>query len=281
MMCPQERKANKRRRSASPIPSQLASPPTQPSPSLFPELLESAKRFAVASPKPNKLTSESPHRPSPGKTASPTIKQLFSRQAASQSPANAKPKPSSAMGQSIPPKSVPGSQAAADGHGSFAPSRVQTQRAASAAATAKATTRAVTPDRQDDTDLVKHAAGLLSQAIKSSPASQAAHRRSAQRATATAEDNDIAARHQRSSPISPDAGSAVEDADSAGKQELDVSSPARKQEGGASASRAGAVHRQRPLGSQASRRPVKRQNQQPKRQPLAQEAEVIDLMESD
>ena len=227
----------------------------------------------MASPKPDKLISASPRRLSATKTASPTIKQLFSRQAASQSPAAAKPASSSAVGESVPAKSTSDREPAAGNHGLSACSRpVQAQRTAPAAATARATT----PDRQDDRDLVKHATGLLSQAIKSSPASQAAHPHSGQRAQAEA-----AARHQRSRPISPDAGSAVEDAASAGKQELDVTSPVRKQEGGVSATRAGAMHQRRALGPQASHRNVNRQNLQPSRQSSAEEADVIDLLDSD
>ena len=241
----------------------VGSPPTQPSPSAFPELLGSAKRFAAASPRPHKVTSPS-HRPSPGKPASPTIQQLFSRQAASQSPAASKAVSNLSKPVSIPAKIAFGKRAAADNL---------------AASASQATARAGTPQSQDDSSLVKQAAELLSEAYKTSPAGKA-HHRSSRRADSVR----AAAWPQGPSALSPDAASAVEAERTPSEQAVEVDSPAHGQQGGAALQlpRSTGMHSQRSAGShQGSHKSNQRQRGKLDRRPSGQQAEVIDLLDSD
>lgn len=214
----------KKRRSRSPDPLEVTSPgrtPAQPSPSAFPELLDSAKRFAVVSPRP-KLTSPSRHRPMLGKPASPTIQQLFSRQAASQSPGGAKP---SSAPASAPVKSMSGNPA-----GGAEPAVVCTSVKGHESAAAATAVRERRPHEQRDRLLVnKQATGILSEVVNSSAAGRVAPLRSVisgerggQQAVSGAD-----AMNQSSTPISPDESSGVQQTSGADEQVMDVTSPAR------------------------------------------------------
>lgn len=230
--CLQGRKVAKRRRSELADPLEATSPnvaAAQASPSDFPELQGSAKRFAGSSPK--QLNPASPHRPAVlGKTASPTIKQLFSRQAASQSPGGAK---TSSAPASSAAKATSANQAVANGTDSMSPSRAvlrQTSVDGDSAAVKSGS------EKQDDRHLVKQAAGMLSEVLRASPAGKAAYQRSLSKGGRAGQPPlpQAPARDGSSSPISPDASSAVRQMSGDDEQAIDVSSPAGKGAGGKS-----------------------------------------------
>lgn len=221
----------KRRRSESADPLEAASPsvaPVKALPSDFPELQGSAKRFAGLSPKAQRLNSASPHRPALGKTASPTIRDMFSRQAANQSPNGAKPSssPASAAG-----KPTSANQAAANGRKLLTPSRC-VQRQSSVVADSAVPEHS--PEKQHDRHLVKQAAGMLSEVLSASPAGKAACRRSIERGEREGQPtaSNAAARHQHSSPTSPES-SVAKQASGADEQAIDINNPAGKGEANA------------------------------------------------
>ena len=246
--CLQGRQVTKRRRSESAGPPEAASPsaaPAKPSPSDFPELQGSAKRFSGLSPKAQKLNSASPHRPARGNTMSPTIQQLFSRQAACQSPGGAKPS-SSPASAAVKPASA--QQSAAAGTKLFAPSTSVQRQASEVLDSAVPESSS---GNQHGSHLVKQAAGLLSDALSASPADKVAHRRSieegerAGQLTASSADP----RHQSSTC---DRSSAVQQTCETDEQAMHVSTSAGKGEG--SASLDGSADMQSGQPSQASRK---------------------------
>ena len=254
---------SKRRRSESVDPPEAASPSAAPAkalPSDFPELQGSAKRFAGLSPKTQKLNSASPHRPAhrPGKPASPTIRDLFSRQATSQSPGGAKPSSSPA---STAITVTAANQAAANGTRLVGPSRsVQRQTSVVADSTVPESSL---EKQHEHGQLVKQLAEILS----ASPAGKAACRHNIEKAERAGQPTaSIAvARHQRSSP---DESSAAQQTSGADEQAINVSSPAGK--GEATAPLSGNTRMQ--SGASQARKARQKQNRKSM-------AEVIDLSE--
>ena len=270
----------KRRRSHSPNPPE-ATPPSGPSaqpssPSAFPELLGSAKRFAVTSPKASKLNSASPHRSMLGKPASPTIQQLFSRQAASQSPAGAKT------------SSAPASAAVKSRANPAVTDRAKLDEVSRCVKGREPFDDAVTAaqkgclDEQQASPLVKQAVGILSEVVNSSAAGRALLRsiKSTEKAgqprlpgaTATG---------QSSSPVSPDESSTVQQTSGADERALDLTSPARGRDRSGSLSRS--TDLQGGQTSHTARVGKARRRQNSTRQFSGREsiaaAEVIDLVD--
>lgn len=265
--CLQGRKLTKRRRSESADPPAVASPasvPVKPSPSDFPELQESAKRFSGLSPKAQKLHSASPYRPALGNNASPTIQELFSRQAACHSPGGAKPSsaPASAAVKPVSPH-----QAAASSTQLLAPSR-SVQRQSSLRP--DSATPESSPEKQHESQLVKQVAGILSEALSASPAGKAACRRSIEKDKRAVQPtaSGANARHQSSTC---DRGSAVQQTSGANEQAIDVSSPAGK--GDNSAPRSADMQNGQPSqGNRASQK----QNRKSSKFSMAEVIEILD-----
>ena len=265
--CLQGRKMTKRRRSESAGPPEVASPsaaPAKPLPSNFPELHGSAKRFAALSPKAQKLNFASPHRPARGDIASPTIQELFSRQAACQSPDGAKPSPAraSAAGK---PASV--HRVADSGTKLVTPSRsVQRQTSVVLDSAAPGSS----PEKQHDSCLVKEAAGLLSEVFSASPAGKAAYQRSIEKGERAGQPTASSgnARHQSSTC---DRSSAVQQTVGADDQAIDVSRPAGKGEGSAPLSRSASMQSGQPS---RSNRASQKQNRKSRK---FSTAEVIEI----
>lgn len=272
----------KRRRSQSPDPLE-ATPPDMPpaqlsSPSVFPELLGSAKRFAVTSPKANKLNSASPHRPTLGKPASPTIQQLFSRQAASQSPAGARPSPAPAP---APVKSASANPAVAD---SAKPTELCRSVKGHKPAGAATAVQERCPEEQRGRPLAKQAVGILSEVVKSSAAGRAAHLRSIRSAekAGQARLSGASAMDRSSSPVSPDESSAVQQMPGA-DEAMDITSPERTTNRSGSSSRSTDVRGGESGHGTRVSKPWRRQEQKAARKGFGRAsvaaAEVINLVD--
>lgn len=243
----------KRRRSESADPPEAASTstaPVKPSPSDFPELQGTAKRFSGLSPRAQKLHSASPHRP--------TIQERFSRQAAYQSPGGAKASSAPASAASKPASAH---QAAASGTTLLAPSRcVQRQHSVGPDSAALESS----PEKQH---LVKQAAGILSEALSASPAGKAACRRSTDKVEWAGQPTASSANAKQQSSTH-DRGSAVQQTSGADEQAMDVSSP-----GSASAARSADMQSGQP--SQGSRG-LQKQNRKCRKFLMT---DVIDLLD--
>ena len=207
-----------------------------------------------------------------GKTASPTIQQLFSRQAAGPSPGGAKTSSAPAAARV---KSVSAKQAKADSSKASVLSKpIQRQ----ISAVAGEAVREGSHEKQHDKHLVEQAAGLLSEVFNSSPAGKAAYQRSVggqgtrhrERAGQPAGCSATA----RSQNSSPDEGSAVQQTSGADEQAVDISSPAGKRDGSASMSRSTEMGQNDHFqGSKAWQRQKRKSDRKLPKEP----AEVIDL----
>lgn len=238
----QGRKVVKRRRSQSPDPPEATPPGVPPaqlsSPSAFPELLGSAKRFAVTSPRAKKLNSASPYQPMLGKPASPTIQQLFSRQAAGQSPAGAQTSPASA---SAPVKSASANPAVAD---IAKPVELTTSVKGRKSAGAATAVQERCPEEQRDRSLAKQAVGILSEVVNSSASGRAAQLRSIRSAERAGRSRLSGANavDQSSSPISPDESCGVQQMSGPDEQAMDITSPVGARDRSGSLSRSTDLH---------------------------------------
>ena len=244
----------------------------QASPSDFPELQGSAKRFAGSSPNTQKLNPASPQRPAAlGKTASPTIKQLFSRQAASQSPGGAKTSSAPASSAAAQPTSA--NQVATSSSDWLSPSRAVLRQDSTGDDSAAAKTG---PEKQDERHLVQQAAGMLSEVLRASPAGKAAHQRSLGKGGRAGQQTmpHAPARDQSSSPISPDESSAVRQMSGDDEQAIDVSRPAGNTGAGSSGKTDDPLQSKQPQPASSKSRRKQNRTSTPM-------AEVIDLSADD